>query len=108
MVLVWCLLCLLPSLFHELRVAPIFEEQLEMFCIKSKLVNGFANFICRGSIGRSARPTVSAAGVFELEVAAIIKMQYAVSESRIDFVSNEFCLGILGEVHDPRLTKLGR
>ena len=73
-----------------------------MFCVKAELTNRSAHFIGDRSVCRSSSPPVAAARVFELQVAAVRKIQHAAVECRVHCVSCDVSFGVLSEVHKTR------
>jgi len=90
---------------RELRIRPVFKEELQMLGIQPELVKGSANLVCGRLIGGRPSPPIAAACVFELQMASIVKMQPGLIESRIDFVSGRSFPRIFREIHKSRVTK---
>ena len=90
---------------RELPIRPVFKEELQMLRIQPELVKGPANLVCGRLIGGRPRPSIAAACVFELQVAAIVKMQPGLIKSRIDFVSGRPLPRIFSKIHKSRVTK---
>ena len=77
-----------------------------MFCIEPKLLDRPADLVRNGSFRRGSGPAVATAGVLELQTASVREIQYPATECTVDRISSDVLLGVIGKVHDSRLTKV--
>ena len=83
----------------EFHVAPVFEKELKMFGVESKLMDRPANLIGHRGRCRGPRPAIAAARMFELQMAAVTEVQLSLSECRIYRVKYDVCSGVFREIH---------
>jgi hypothetical protein len=92
---------------NELGITSILEEELQVFCVESKLVDRSANLVGKGSIGGSPGPAIAAACVLELQLAAVDEIQRRLIERPVHHIASDFILGVLREVHRSSVAKVG-
>jgi hypothetical protein len=86
-------------------VAAVFEKELKVFGIESKLPNRTTNFIPDRRIGRSASPAIAAARMFEFQPTAVCEIQRRMVECDVHRIAYGVGSGVLRKVHDGRVTK---
>src|SRR5689334_19554370 len=77
---------------NEFGIASILEEELQVFCVESKLMDRSANLIGKGGIGRSPGPAIASARVLELQLAAVQEMQSGLIKRRIHNIARDLFL----------------
>ena len=90
----------------EFHVAPVFEKELQMFGVESKLMHRPANPIGHRRGRRGPRPTIAAARVLELQMAAVGEVQRSLGNCRIYCVAYDVCSGVLRKIHSASVTEL--
>src|SRR5262245_15128081 len=82
---------------EELRVAAILEEELQVFSIQTELRELPANPVCYRLARGCPHPTVTPAGMLELQIAAVFKVKQRLGEAGIYRVSSRLCFGEIGQ-----------
>src|SRR5437667_6136089 len=93
---------------EEFSVAAVFEEEPQMLGIQPELCKLPANPVCNRLASRCSSPAVTAAGMFELEIAAVFKVKQGLGKGCVYGVPGCLCFGEIGQHSEMRrVTKPG-
>jgi hypothetical protein len=77
-----------------------------MFGVEPELLNRSADLVCDCGFSRGSGPAIAAARVLELQITSVGKIQQAAIECTVHGVPCDVSPGVIGEVHNTRLTNL--
>ena len=90
----------------EFGVTAVFEEQLQVFGIKSELMKRSADLVGHGCGRRSTGPAVCPAGVFKAQFTSIAEVDRGLGKRQVRNILRRMFSRIVGKAHATRLQQL--